>query len=61
MRIAIFYFVMGFLFAYLAYTSVTDTVWNATTVLLTLVAALDFGVGFRYLGMHFRKNNHENE
>lgn len=52
---------MGFLFAYLAYTSVTDTVWNATTVLLTLVATLDFGVGFRYLRIHFRKNNHENE
>lgn len=51
---------MGFLFAYLAYTSVTDTVWNVTTILLTVVAALDFGVGLQYLSMHFRNNRNEN-
>lgn len=51
---------MGFLFTYLAYMSVTDTVWNITTILLTSVAALDFGVGFQYLSLHLRKNRNEN-
>ena len=59
MRIAIFYFVMGILFAYLAYTSVTDTVWNLATILLTIVAALDFGIGFRYMNMHFKAKKNE--
>ncbi|MEI3614771.1 YdiK family protein [Pseudogracilibacillus sp. SO30301A] len=52
---AILYFLMGLLFAYLAYTSVQDTIWNATTILLAAVAALGFGVGYRYLRMHLKK------
>lgn len=50
---------MGFLFAYLAYTSVTDTVWNMVTILLALVATLDFGVGLKYLNMHFKNKKKE--
>lgn len=43
---------MGIFFAYLAFTYAKETVWNATTILLALVATLDFGMGYRYLRMH---------
>lgn len=54
MRTAIFYFLMGILFTYMAIQSVEDTVWNVITILLTLVATLDFGVGIRFLRLHFK-------
>ncbi|PXW87867.1 uncharacterized protein DUF4305 [Pseudogracilibacillus auburnensis] len=52
MKMAIFYFIMGILFTYLAINSINDTIWNTTTILLAVVATLDFGVGFRYLRMY---------
>ncbi len=57
MRMAILYFGMGILFAYLAFTSAKETVWNATTILLAIVATLDFGVGYRYLRMHVKNKS----
>lgn len=48
---------MGLIFAYLAYTSAKETVWNATTILLAIVATLDFGVGYRYLRMHLKNES----
>lgn len=54
LRTAIFYFLMGILFTYMAIQSVEDTVWNVITILLTLVATLDFGVGIRFLRLHFK-------
>jgi len=42
----------------MAIISITDTIWNVTTILLALVAALDFGVAIRYLlaGIKQKKN-----
>ena len=56
---AIAYFIMGILFTYMAVQSVEDTVWNFTTVLLTIIAALDFGVGIRFLENYLvsKRNN----
>lgn len=48
---------MGVLFTYLAFTSIDDTIWNATTILLLIVATLDFGVGYRYLRNHMKKQS----
>lgn len=56
---AMLYFLMGILFTYLAFTSVKETVWNATTILLAIVATLDFGVGYRYLRMHVKGKNNQ--
>lgn len=56
---AIVYFILGILFTYMAIISASDTVWNATTILLAIVAALDFGVGFRYLRTHINRNKNK--
>ncbi|WP_368655157.1 YdiK family protein [Ornithinibacillus sp. 4-3] len=45
---------MGIVFTYLAVNSVTDTIWNFTTVVLALIATLDFGVGIRFLNAHLK-------
>lgn len=52
---AILYFVMGIIFTFMALTYAEETVFNPLTILLLLVAALDFVVGFRYLKRN--KNN----
>lgn len=49
MKMSLLYFGLGVLFTYMAINSITDSIWNITTILLLVVAALDFGVGFRYL------------
>lgn len=54
MKLPIFYFLMGIVFTYLAVNSVTDTIWNFTTVVLALIATLDFGVGIRFLNAHLK-------
>ncbi|MBP2259042.1 YdiK family protein [Virgibacillus alimentarius] len=56
--IAIVYFLMGALFIYIAINSVTDTVWNTLTIIFTIVATLDFIVGFRYWRMHLYLKKH---
>lgn len=60
MKLALFYFIMGIAFTYLAVTSVKDTIWNFTTIILALVATLDFGVCIRLLtNQRAEKNNQE--
>ncbi|WP_047986094.1 YdiK family protein [Ornithinibacillus californiensis] len=49
---AFIYFAMGILFIYAAIQSAEDTVWNFITILLALIATLDFGAGIRYLRLH---------
>ncbi len=46
---AILYFLMGALFTYMGFQYAEETVFNPLTILLLLVAALDFFVGFRYI------------
>lgn len=49
------YFIMGILFTYLAFLSVTDTVWNTITILMALIATFDFVIGIHFLRMHFKQ------
>jgi len=49
------------MFTYMAVISITDTIWNITTILLLLVAALDFGVGIRYLRTDLARRKNEKE
>lgn len=41
------YFILGFLFTYLAIESVHETIWNVSTIALAALAAFDFGTAFR--------------
>lgn len=61
MRSSIIYFILGIMFTYMAVISITDTIWNITTILLLLVAALDFGVGIRYLRTDLARRKNEKE
>ncbi|MGM8213853.1 YdiK family protein [Virgibacillus sp. W0430] len=55
---AIVYLLMGVLFTYIAIQSAQNTGWSFTTILLTLIATLDFGVGIRLMKMYlFPKRN----
>lgn len=52
---AIVYFAMGILFTNLAIKWADETIWNAATILMAIIATLDFGVGIRYLRIYFKK------
>ncbi|HLR74154.1 MAG TPA: YdiK family protein [Virgibacillus sp.] len=59
-RMAIFYFLLGILFTYLAIDSVDGSSWNVITFIFAGFATLDFGVGIRALRIHFQlKNNNK--
>ncbi|GEL76659.1 YdiK family protein [Tenuibacillus multivorans] len=51
--IAFMYLLMGLAFIYIALRSADETVWNLTTIIFTIVAALDFGVAIRMLARYF--------
>lgn len=46
---ALLYFILGILFTYMAIQNAQETIWNPITILLAVVATIDFAVGFRYL------------
>ncbi|MFZ3579571.1 YdiK family protein [Virgibacillus sp. DJP39] len=48
------YFIMGILFVYMATQSAGETVWNSSTILLAIIATLDFGVAIRLMRNHMR-------
>ncbi|WP_269411327.1 YdiK family protein [Lentibacillus daqui] len=51
---AIIYFVMGIFFTYIATKTVTNTMWNFSTIVLAIIATLQFGVAIRLMLIHFR-------
>ncbi|MGG0241057.1 YdiK family protein [Bacillus rhizoplanae] len=46
---ATLYFLLGCIFTYLAITSVEDTIWNFYTILLAIMATVDFNLALRLL------------
>ena len=46
---ATLYFLLGCIFTYLAITSVEDTIWNFYTILLAIMATVDFNLAIRLL------------
>ncbi|PEA55554.1 hypothetical protein CON64_06405 [Bacillus pseudomycoides] len=46
---ATLYFLLGCIFTYLAITSVKDTIWNFYTLLLAVMATVDFNLAIRIL------------
>lgn len=56
---AVLYFAMGVMFTYMSFTYADETVFNPITILLLLVAAVDFFVGFRYLKISKQKKSNQ--
>ncbi|WP_099157742.1 YdiK family protein [Virgibacillus ndiopensis] len=54
---AIVYFAMGILFIFIAVRTTEDTVWNFSTIVLAVIATLDFGVAIRLMSVHYRLKN----
>lgn len=59
--LAIVYLAMGALFVNLAIKWADDTVWNAATIALALIATLDFGVGIRFTRIHFKTKHNKSK
>ncbi|MEN1969477.1 YdiK family protein [Lentibacillus sp. N15] len=51
---SIIYFLMGLLFTYIATLTANDTIWNTSTIILAIIATLQFGVSIRLMLIHFR-------
>ncbi|ANB57063.1 hypothetical protein GFC29_3074 [Anoxybacillus sp. B7M1] len=56
---ALFYFLMGALFTYLAIQSARGGIWNFSTVALMVLATLDFGVFLRLITLYIRIRNQQ--
>ncbi|MFD0769379.1 YdiK family protein [Bacillus sp. CGMCC 1.60114] len=54
---ATLYFLLGCIFTYLAITSVEDTIWNFYTLLLAIMATVDFNLALRLLFSKSKKGN----
>jgi len=54
LNMGFFYFVMGSLFTYLAIESAHGDIWKFSTVILMIVATLDFAVSLRMFALHFK-------
>jgi VanZ family protein len=54
LQFAFVYFLMGVLFTYLSIQSAKDTIWNFFTIVLAMLATLDFGAAIRLFAFHFR-------
>lgn len=52
--LSLIYFVMGILFTYIATQTVTDTIWNFSTIILAVIATLEFGVAIRLMLIYIR-------
>ncbi|BDG49017.1 MULTISPECIES: YdiK family protein [Parageobacillus] len=55
LQFALFYFLMGILFTYLSIQSADETIWNFFTIVLAILATLDFGTAIRLLVLYFKK------
>ncbi|GAA0431973.1 YdiK family protein [Lentibacillus halophilus] len=51
---AIIYFLIGAMFISVAVQVTGESIWRFPTILLALVATLEFGVGIRMLIIHFK-------
>src|SRR5699024_11000 len=55
------YFLMGVLFTYVAFENASETIWNPLTIILLLIAALDFFIAFVRLWQQGNKSKINNE
>jgi hypothetical protein len=53
---ALLYFSLGGLFTYLAIQNGEESMWNATTIILMLLATFDFSVAYRFFKLNRKIN-----
>lgn len=51
------YFMMGALFVYIGVQGAEETIWNPTTIIMSVIATFDFVVAIRLSILHFRVKN----
>ena len=54
---ALLYLGMGAGFTYIASQAVEETIWNATTLILAMVATVNIAVSIRLFNLHLRIRN----
>ncbi|MCA0970428.1 YdiK family protein [Halobacillus litoralis] len=57
---AFLYFGMGVAFTYIAAQAAGETVWNATTLLLAIVATFNIAVAIRLFNLHLKISQKDN-
>lgn len=61
MFMAFLYFGMGIAFTYIAAQAATETIWNATTLLLAVVATFNIAVSIRLFTLHVKLKQKQND
>ncbi|WP_440896774.1 YdiK family protein [Amphibacillus sp. Q70] len=51
---AMIYLGLGAVFVYFAYQTIDETIFNPLTIILIIIASLEFGVGIRFIQLHFK-------
>lgn len=51
---AVLYFGMGVAFTFIATQAVEETIWNATTIILAIVATFNIAVSIRLFNLHLK-------
>ncbi|RPF57042.1 YdiK family protein [Aquisalibacillus elongatus] len=59
--LATMYFLIGIGFMYLALQSADETIWNAATIIFTVIAALNIGVAIRMMARYYAKKLNDNK
>ncbi|WP_226586036.1 YdiK family protein [Halobacillus litoralis] len=54
---AFLYFALGFAFTYIAAQSAAETIWNAMTIILAMIATLNIAVSIRLFNLHNKIKN----
>ncbi|MBN8235582.1 YdiK family protein [Halobacillus kuroshimensis] len=54
---ALLYFSLGIAFTYIAAQAAVETIWNATTIILSLVATFNIAVAVRLYNLHNKIKN----
>lgn len=61
MYMAITYFILGAVFVFFAIQNVTRSGWDFFTYFLIILATLDIGSGIRFIGIHRKIKEMNNE
>jgi len=59
LKMAILYLLMGALFTFLAVNNMGETIWEPLTIVLLLVAAMDFLVAFQFIKKAMQRRHKE--
>ncbi|TGB01493.1 YdiK family protein [Halobacillus salinus] len=58
---AFLYFGMGIAFTYIASQAAVETIWNATTIVLAVLATFNIAVSIRLTRLHMKLSQQKND